>query len=609
MKLPSIQQVFQESARTFQRFPIVLIDAALGTLAALILVDHEPPAQATMWFNLLFASILGLPLLLALALGAEKRRWGKTKTFALQGLGVVLLVIYAFTVPTHLMNAPAIHLLRLLILVVGLIFFLAIFPFAWPGEVNGFWQYNKTLVFRLLTCAGFAAVLYVGFAIALAALDQLFGMDIPGKRYAELWILIAGIFSTWFFLAGIPDDLNGLERSGDYPKGLKIFAQYILSSVVLVYLVILYAYVAKILITWTWPQGWVSKLILSFSALGLFSLLLLYPIRDLPGNNWIKIAWRWFFYILIPLVIMLPFAVWRRVSQYGITEGRYLAFALAAWLAAMILYYVFSKKKSIKVIPGSLAVLAGLACFGPWSVFGVSAESQINRLYDLLVKNSILVDGKIHKAAASISDEDAKQISSVLSYLHDFHGYDRIQSWFQVSVQEDSADKASAFKKPADLAAIMGISYMRGWMEAGAKTINLIAAPSGVYDIAGYERMLRTFYVNEGGTKKDYPEERISYQISKNLDSILVVARYEDQATDSVQITLQPLLDVLVKEYGNTNPHDIPLEKMAICKAGKRLKVKVYLLQTRLQRTADHLKPTSYRAEIFYTLATNDRME
>ena len=84
----------------------------------------------------------------------------------------------------------------------------------------------------------FSVVLFAGLAIALAALDNLFGVSVPGKRYAELWVLIVGLFSPWFFLSGVPEDLDSLDRVEEYPKGLKIFAQYILLSLVVVYLLI-----------------------------------------------------------------------------------------------------------------------------------------------------------------------------------------------------------------------------------------------------------------------------------------------------------------------------------------------------------------------------------
>ena len=74
MKLPSLQQVLQDAIRTFKRFPFVLINAAVGTFCAVILVDHEGPAQATVLFNILLATILGIPLLSGLALLSEKKK-------------------------------------------------------------------------------------------------------------------------------------------------------------------------------------------------------------------------------------------------------------------------------------------------------------------------------------------------------------------------------------------------------------------------------------------------------------------------------------------------------------------------------------------------------
>jgi len=337
MKLPSIQQIAAGAGQSFVRFPLVLINALCGTVAAILLIDYEGPAGASFLFQVMFAAILGIPLLFGLEQIAEKRKWNMWPSLGVQLLGILLLLLYSTTVPTHIPHAPGFHTLRLLILIIGLFFFVSTAPFWGKNELNGFWPYNKSLFFRLLTSLVYSVVLYAGFSFALAAMDNLFGIDVPGKRYGELAILMLGVFTTWVFLSGVPGDLDAREQATDYPKGLKIFAQYILSPLVLVYLFILYAYLAKILIDWDWPQGWVSKLILGFSATGLFTLLLLYPIRDLPENRWIRLAWRWFFYILIPLLIMLPLAVWRRVSQYGFTEERYLALVLVGWLIFIVL--------------------------------------------------------------------------------------------------------------------------------------------------------------------------------------------------------------------------------------------------------------------------------
>jgi hypothetical protein len=55
--------------------------------------------------------------------------------------------------------------------------------------------------------------------------------------------------------------------------------------------------------------------------------------------SWITRAITWFHAVLVPLIVMLFLAFWRRVSEYGITESRYLGLALVAWLGILVLYY------------------------------------------------------------------------------------------------------------------------------------------------------------------------------------------------------------------------------------------------------------------------------
>lgn len=365
MKLPSIQQVLRESSVALRRFPFVLIDAAVGTVTALMIVDYEGPPTTSILFKILFASILGFPLLLASTLLAERRGWHRPMAWGVQVLCVLLLVAYALSVPSNIPSAPQLHIERLLILTLALCLLVATAPFARVRQLNGFWHYNKYLVQRILLAGVFSLTLNAGLVLALAAVDQLFGIDVPEKRYAELSLAILGIFATWFFLAGAPRDLDGLETQTDYPRVLKIFGQYILSPLLLVYFVILYAYIVKIIIEWSWPRGMVSGLIFGFASTGIVAYLLLYPIRHESENSWIAVAARWFWIAMIPMIVVLELAIWRRVSDYGITENRYLALGLGGWLAAMVVYFLASRTKSIKVIPASICVLAVLASFGP----------------------------------------------------------------------------------------------------------------------------------------------------------------------------------------------------------------------------------------------------
>ena len=600
MRLPSITDAVEDALTTFVRFPFVIINAAFGTVAALILVDYEGPPGPTFLMQVLFGAVLGIPLLIGVDLMAQKRRWALLVVLGARIVAVILIAAYAMTVPQDLTGAPDIHLIRLLILAAALHLFVAVAPYMEKGQVNGFWHYNKTLFLRLLIAGLYTCVLWMGLAIALAALKNLFGIDVPGKRYFELWILLTGLFATWFFLAGVPEDLDGLDAVTDYPKGLKIFAQYILLPLVLVYLIILYAYMAKILVSWDWPQGWVSRLILGFAGTGIFSLLLMHPISGRSENVWIQRASRWFYVIIIPLVVMLFFALSRRLSEYGITEGRYLAIALGIWLGVTVLYFVISKAKSIKFIPASLCIATFIVSFGPWGVFSVSEQSQINRLKGLLTKNTILVDGKVQKAGNPVPFEDTKQISSIVSYLHSFHGLAGIQPWFSDSLRRSSS--GPAWNDPASVTKLMGIEYTRAWEFGGGTYFSLTADARQGITLGGYDRMIhaRQFFTN--GPKKQIQSNDLAIRVRDDMSGMTLQLIQDGSAVDSSRIEFRPMVVGLVKEYTGGNIDRIPPEKMALTQETAAFKVKVFLWQIQVQRQGEDAKINSFEADVFYTV-------
>jgi hypothetical protein len=600
MRLPSIQQVLHESNRTLQRFPFVITSAIVGTLSALALVDYDPPPSSSLLFNLLVAAVVGIPFLLAIALFAEGRKWPRLRNFGAQSFGVILLAAYAFTIPSALIGAPLYHLFRFQMLLVSVLFLVTVASYILRLTPTGFWHFNKTLFFRLLIAVLFSQVLYAGLAIALAALQNLFGLDVPGRRYFQLWILVTGIFGVWFFLSGVPDDVEDLETSTDYPGSIKVFAQYILLPVVSVYFVILYAYLGKILIEWNWPRGWVSGLILGFSSTGLATLLLLYPIRERSENVWIKVAWRWFFVVLIPLTVVLFLAIGRRISDYGITEPRYIAIVYGIWLVAMIAYFTLSKTKNIRVISGSLCVLALLISFGPWGAFQISQGSQIARLKELLVRDSILVDNTVQKAPQSVSAEDRGQISAVVGYLHQVHGYDGIQPWFRESLKQDSLGTGSVYRDPVFVTQMMGIVYNPFWQGTGGNAVSLTVDRGGALSIEGYQSLLHTRSVFSGSAGKVYPAGGISYRISVGLDTLTFYLKLDEGATDSLQLSLRPLVEKLVHEQSNSN--EIPPDEMSLSGTSDHLKIKIGLQRIQLQLKEGEMKPVSYDVEILYSI-------
>ena len=173
----------------------------------------------------------------------------------------------------------------------------------------------------------------------------------------------------------------------------------------------------------------------------------------------------------------------------------------------MVVYFMLSKTGNIRVIPGSLCVFAVLISVGPWGAFQISQKSQIARLRELLVRDSILVNDTVQKASQSVSAEDRSQISSVIGYLYKIHGLDGIQPWFRENLKEDSFGAGSTYKDPIFVTQMMGIVYDPYWHGASANVVSLRADQSGSLSIDGYQHLLRVRSVSSGSAGKVYPAD------------------------------------------------------------------------------------------------------
>ncbi|OZA55825.1 MAG: hypothetical protein B7X75_07000 [Sphingobacteriales bacterium 39-40-5] len=290
------------------------------------------------------------------------------------------------------------------------------------GHINAFWQFNRIIFLRFLIGGIYSAALFLGLAAAIRSMNFLFNFKFEWDTFAILWVWIAGIFQTVFFLSGVPANLNDLEEDKTYPGGLKIFTQFVLIPLATVYAIILLAYEAKILIEWELPKGLVSNLILGYAVFGILSLLLIYPVRDHDENKWLKTFSRSFYYVLIPLILLLVWAVLARVIDYGITEERYFLIILAAWLAFINAYFLLSKSQNIMIIPFSLCLVTVLSIYGPQGAFSTSRRSQINELKQLFEKHRSLEGDKIIKLKIKPGKDDMTRMINIVDYLVNMHG-------------------------------------------------------------------------------------------------------------------------------------------------------------------------------------------
>ncbi len=595
MRFPSITTLADRAREVTLRFPWTMASGIAAAVFAIVATTKT--GQGDQWLRASGAAALGLPLTVALTLFAEERGWTGGKKAILNLGGLVLLVLFYLVWrgpdPKH-------EAIRYFQLSAGLHLLVATLPFLGQPESNGFWQYNRRLFLGFLRALVFSMVLFNGLAVALLALDKLFGVDVPSELYFRLYIVTVFVINTAIFLAAVPDHLTGLASDTSYPRVLKVFAQYILTPLVFIYLIILLAYLVKIVFGGEWPSGWIGWLVTSVAVAGLLGFLLVHPLRHDPGEAWIRTYTRWLFIGLIPAAVVLLVAFWKRVLPYGLTELRLLGVLLGLWLLAIAVNYTLNPETGIRRIPVTLAGLLLLTLYGPLSVTRLSVASQGRRLAQLVAAP--------RGNQPPSRDRTAREASSALRFLLE-HGARRqiaaaipgsrpVIDWDLAALNREKLDSAAT-----QILAVANMRYVPRYSEGSERYFSLWAQPEPLTPIAGYDWMIRVS--QDGGSSVVVGKDTVGRApivvgpdtLGVNFDSQAGVLQLT-AAGDSFEFDLGGLAKAAADSPAR---YQVPAERLQLRLSGRSRKAMLALESISGKRSgADSLTIDRWQGKLFF---------
>ena len=502
-QLFSLRRITAGIVSAIANYPLVIIMAVALGAESIWLIHHEETDlfdEALPW---MLAQGMGISLFFALHTVSRYRKLSRAVTGGILalGIGVLYLIGYHFDYMMSMVfeetmvlevfgYALASHLL------------VAFLPFFHKNTLNGFWQYNKSLFLRAFTTILYTGVLFAGLSGAIAAIQELFDVEFTGKIFAYLWFVMAFPVSALIFCAGVPlaDDIDALESSSDLPSGLRLFVQFVLLPLVVVYLCILYAYMGKIILSWTLPQGWVTILIMAFSVIGMLAMLLVHPFQQLTEHAWIKVITKNYYRSLLPLLVLQYVAIFTRISDYGFTSARWAVVAITAWLTFITVYKVFFKGKNIILIPSTLFIVAILFLIGPLSHKSISVWSQTAKI-NRLVKTLNLIDAKgklkVYKANTT-TDSLMGEIYSATRYLNRNHQCTGLEPYINFPTESEiikemkstfeEFELAQTVEAPVPTTAAEAVAQKQQQDSLVADTTTFATSPSGERKFDRYDR-------------------------------------------------------------------------------------------------------------------------
>jgi len=391
---------------------------------------------------------------LSAVLFGEARGWSPAwRTIVAIAGAMVLFAVCWFH---HELDVVEFALVAALLLLVGLA------PYVFQARDNrAFWAFNHDTWIGAAFAALAGFLLAAGVSAILATLEYLFKIDVRDALWAQVWIVALGIVVPIYWLNSIPKRFDLQVAESDQKDAelttrlITILVKFILVPLLLAYTAILYAYAVKIGIGWELPRGRLGYMVSAFGAVGVVTSLLLFPSREHAGRLAAFFWKHWFWLTLVPL-LLLYIGVWRRISEYGLTQERYFLIVVGAWLAIVaLLFGLRFLARDLRIIPGSLAVLLGVTALGPWGMEGLPLRTLEAELRGLLAAEGSLDANGVLKARSELPEKRETEVgvrmSSIIHYFRRHDRLDRLRPLFGADadtlIQADGKNRFSSSHK------------------------------------------------------------------------------------------------------------------------------------------------------------------
>lgn len=443
MKGLSVEKAFHTATEAFQnclkRFPVAVTFIFAFTAYLIYLTSTGWKGEDRLLFITGYYLSVGILLSLTLHLWSEEvksRLWKTTIQLAAHALLIAdtFLLYHYLTTESSWIEIGIAHAAA--ILAVGFsTFFLSFLRekndiASWNFALNTVSAYIVTQVIGLILCAGISLLLF--------SLHQLFDIHISGKCYAYIYYLCNVLLGLMLFLGLLPqgdDKHNRKPHSSEFLNGI---LHYLFLPLTAGYLIVLYIYATRILISWELPIGWVSWLIVALMTVCITIQFGLYPTRFKENkrfDNWIA---RWMPVLILPLLLLMTIGIIRRFNDYGVTINRLYLATLNGWFYIVCIGLFVIKARRINWIPISFAVIFLLTSALPVNYAGITKNTILNEIKAEMQRScqaEVPLSLEQYKEwIYSLPEKQAVQINSKFKYLSNWFGTESVTHLIEKNV-------------------------------------------------------------------------------------------------------------------------------------------------------------------------------
>lgn len=356
-------------------------------------------------------------------------------------------------------------------------------------------------------------ILNIGIMLILALFSGLiYELDEVVFVKLEAIILI-----TYF----IPTGIISLEKQEEEnTKFIYVLNNYVLLPLVTIATAIIYLYIIKLIITLKLPDTSIFGMLTVLLIFGIPTVLMVLSYEEKNIFNKIADKLR---YLFIPLLILQTYAITLRISEFSITDDRYIALILLLILISAVIFLIKDKGKKFMYALIPCILLTVISTMVPYiNIEEFPNYMQIKRLKKIMPEGTNFVD---------LTKEQQKEVLSIVYYVDDEKYYPSYidRSKFAPKYYNSKKSTYIYYNENNKKIKISNYEAMEKFYSNSYNGFNLKIGNIN-YNIEEYAKNINDYYSKNHEIER-YMEENNVINISENIDIYItnLSLRYDEE--------------------------------------------------------------------------------
>ncbi|MDY2827956.1 MAG: DUF4153 domain-containing protein [Sodaliphilus sp.] len=423
------RKLLDNSAKATKRFPVSLaFSVALTAYAIGWICNGYTPffSQIVNYFFVLWL-VYSIPFSMAVTLFAEDMPRRISRIAVTVGCNAALALLCADTAYFQTASFYSGYS-EMAIAIVSIVALFAA-PFLRQRHPNDIplWNFSSRIIGAVAISYAIALLLMLGIFLLLASFYFLFGIDFSDKAFFITAAVCHLLLAPMLIMQLVPQgDAKRDPKPVLFSSFGKSATHYLFMPLVAAYLVTLYVYAAKIIVSWELPCGWVSWLVTGLMASSILLIAVLYPMLFNGQSKRIDTDTARFLPLLImPMLVLMSIAICRRISDYGVTTARVYVVIFNLWCYAVCIYMFVTRSRRTMPVITSFAVIALLTTINPVSVNDFVCRNMASQLKQSMLANGVtklpINNEQYHAYINRLPQATKQEVGSKMDYLKYHH--------------------------------------------------------------------------------------------------------------------------------------------------------------------------------------------